>query len=169
MALLWIIWLLSALVTTPISINAKEVYVRSSDNETCPAQPCFTLSEYVIEMNHYFTDNTSFMFLSGDHHLHTPLHIMNVSDARFQAFSGLQNDSESVQVFLGPLVNVSWSDCEGIEISGLIFILNGNTASGLSFSALAFQRTFVSLSGLTLIRNGTLELTAIKAESDLVI
>ena len=37
MALLWMIWLLSALVMTPISINAKEVYVKSSNNEMCPA------------------------------------------------------------------------------------------------------------------------------------
>ena len=141
----------------------------SKKASVCPTTPShhrMVISEYVIEMNQYFTDNTSFIFLSGDHHLDTPLNIMNVSDVRFRAFSGLQNDS--VQVFLGPSVNISWSDCEGIEIHGLIFILNGNTASGLPFSTLVFQRTVVSLSGLTLVGNSTLELTAIKAKSSRV-
>ena len=156
---LWVIWLL------PVLVNAEEVYVRSSDNETCPAHqiPCSTLGEYSIEVDRYFTDNTTFLFLVGSHQLTTPLHIENVSDVRF---TSLENDSESVQVFLGPLVNISWTNCNGIEISGLVFNLNRYAASQLLFSVLVFEQTFASISQLAVFGLNTRDLsTAIKAVS----
>ena len=160
---LWVIWLLPIL---PVLANAEEVYVRSSDNETCPGDQilCFTLNEYSIKVSQYFTDNTTFLFLAGIHHLTTPLHIENVSDVRFIS---LENNSESVQVFLGPLVNVTWTNCDGIEISGLVFNLNRNAASQLVlFSALIFEQTVASVSQLAIFGLNTMQLsTTIKAMS----
>ena len=142
----WIILFLPAAAL--VNADFEVVYVRSSDNVTCTAHPCFTFSEYATEVNQYFKDNTTFLFMAGIHHLNTSLHIENVSEVRL---NGLGSNSKSVQIFLSPLVNITWTNCDDIEISGLVVNLNRNSASQLPvFSALMFEQTAASISHLAI-------------------
>ena len=165
MALLQTLWMLLAIALYFLfSTNAEKVFV-PSENETCPAQPCRTLSEYAREANRYFLDNTIFTFSSGVHQLDIHLHLENVSNVSFTVLNEAQD--HTVQILLSPLVNITWSDCDNIVINGLVFVLSGDPASGL-FSAVVFQRTTSFLRRLVLFGNGILQSTAIRANSSQV-
>ena len=143
-------------------MDAEKAYVRPSENVTCPSQPCLTFNHYARESDQYFVDNTTFVFLSGIHRLDVQLHLVSVSNVAFLVFDEVQEDQETVQAFLNPSVNITWTDCDNIEISGLVFVLSGRS---VLFPALVFCRTISSLSQLTLLGNGTLQSTAIFIES----
>ncbi len=73
-------------------------------------------------------DNTTFVFLSGVHQLDIHLRLENVSNVSLIVLNEAQDDT--VQVFLSPLVNISWIDCDNIVINGMVFVLSGDSASG---------------------------------------
>ena len=162
MALLLSFWLLSAFIVhnSIFSINAKRSFVRSSENASCPSQPCLPLNDYARESNQYFLDNTTFIFLPGIHRLDIQLRLKNVSSVAFITVFDEQQD-DTVRVFLSPSVNITLTDCDNIEISGLVFVLSGHSEEEL-FSGLVLQRTTsVFLAHLTLFGNGSLQSTAI--------
>ena len=160
MALLHYFWLFSIITAQYFifSTDAEKAFVTPSKNVTCPSQPCLTFSDYAREPNQYFKNNTTFMFLSGIHQLDIQLTLENVSDLTFLVSDKVWDDT--VQVFLNPLVNITWINCDSIEVSGLVFVLGGKS-DGEFFSALVFHKTTSFLSNLTLIGNRTLQSTAI--------
>ena len=58
-------------------------YVKSSTMTQCPGEPCRTLAEYAQQQEQYFTDNTTMVFLQGDHALQADISIMNVTNFMF--------------------------------------------------------------------------------------
>ena len=150
--------------STP-SINATEIaYVKSFANTTaCPAQPCLFLNDYARKSNQYFLDNTTFIFLPGNHQLEVRLKFENISSITLRTL-----EDTSVQVFFGPLVNITWFYCDNIEISGLVFVLSGHSDVGSLFSAIAFQGTVGSLSQLTMLGHDTLLSSAVRADSSVI-
>ena len=150
--------------TTVFTYAARNNFVTPSKNITCPAHPCLTLNEYVREVDHYFIDNTTFNFLSGNHQLDNKLRLENVSNLVFTTIDVTQRDT--VQIIFSPLVNITWSDCSSIEVSGLVFALSGQASTADSFFiALVFQRTTCFLSQLTLLGNRGWHSTAIATYS----
>ena len=96
--------------------NSKIIYIRSSgstSNFTCPTQPCLSLDDHAQELKSYLLDNTTFTFLPGVHHLHVRLLVKNISHFSLQVHSKLANDS--VQIFLSPLVKITWIDCVDVQ------------------------------------------------------
>ena len=168
MTLLRCLWLLFAIIVPCFifSIDGEQGFVRPSENQTCPAQPCLTLNDYARQANQYFLDNTTFVFLSGVHRLDIRLRLENISNVSLIVLNEAQDDT--IQVFLSPLVNITWVDCENIVISGLVFVLSGDSASRSFFSALVFQSTTCFLSQLILFGNGSLQSTAIRTHSSQV-
>ena len=168
MALLQSLWLLTVILVHYFifSPDAEKAFVSPSQNVTCSAQPCLRLNDYAREVNQYFLDNTTFMFLSGVHQLNIYLRLENISNVAFFALNETQGDT--VKVFLSPLVNITWSDCNNIVINGLVFVLSGDSTAGTFFSAIAFQRTTSFLSQLILFGNGTMQSTAIWTHSSQV-
>ena len=47
-----------------------ERYVRSNTSTTCPVKSCLILDEYANDSVKYFTSDTSFVFLDGEHYIH---------------------------------------------------------------------------------------------------
>ena len=168
MSLLQFLWL-SLTIIVPYCIystSGEKAFVRPSKNETCQVHPCFTLNDYAREANQYFLDNTVFIFLSGIHQLDIGLRVDNVSNVSFIVLNKTQDDT--VQVVFSPLVNITWSDCDNIVITDLVFVLSGDSASESLFSTLAFQGTTSFLSQLIMCGNGTLRSTAIRTHSSQV-
>ena len=165
MALILPFWLLSAIVThySIFSTNAENVFVRPSEFEdvTCPYQPCLTLNDYARETDQYIVDNTTFLFLPGIHQLDIQLYLENVSNTAFLVFDELQDDT--AQVFLSPLVSITWTDCDNIELGAWSLLSVDTREKHSSFSGLVLQRTssYRFLSQLTLFRNSKLKSTAI--------
>ena len=115
-------------------------------------QPCITFTDYIA--NKSIVDNTTFIFLHGTHHLDIPLNLVNLSNVSLLGLGGLQGEMGAVRLLFSSLVNITWTDCDGVEIRCLTFILNGQPQQ--DFSALAFEGTNGILSNLTLLGNSSM-------------
>ena len=63
--------------------SLEHTYYVKPDNlsPTCPdVQSCLTLDQYVAQQSKFFTTNSTFIFLLGNHSTRTTIHLRNVSD-----------------------------------------------------------------------------------------
>ena len=160
------LWLLLAILFSTASTNDGAIaYVRPSSisNVTCPDQPCLMLDDYAREKDHYFLNETSFIFLPGVHQLDLQLRLENISNV-----SLLTLLDDSVQILLSPMANITWIDCNNITITGLEVYLSGIEDKESLFSALAFQSTTSHLYRMGLFGNDSLQSTAIRTHSSAV-
>ena len=150
------------------NVNSTTSYVKpSEESASCPDQPCLMLNEYAAAVTQYFTDNTTFIFLPGYHHLDTPIRIENASGLAFRTMNS--NVDLSTQVLFSPLANMTWAGCDEIAIHDLVFILSGNLDTTTHFSALVFIETNnCALSQLLFESNSTLQSTAVRTYSSRV-
>ena len=117
---MWFVFiLLQWVITSPVS-SAHDVYYVMSDapSETCPVQPCLTLSE-LMEMDRYFITGSTFVFLAGNHSLNTSLGLADVSDLT------LRGDwvNSTASIFLGQNTTLVCENVSNFHIEGLTFIL----------------------------------------------
>ena len=105
-----------------LSIADSVLYVRPSPLVPCPAEPCQTLSEYAHNVSHYFTSNTTLIFLSGTHELDTNLTVSGLTSLQL-----LGNTSEptSCKVVCTQPAHVSVSNVAHVVISALSFSFCG--------------------------------------------
>lgn len=153
MALLRSIWFLSTIVayySIPYTYT-KKAFVTPSEDVACPSQPCLTLNDYARETDQYFVDNTTFVLLTGIHQLDIQLHLENLSNITLFVIDEVQHDN--IKIFLSPSVNIMWTDCNSIEISGLVFVVSGESEGEIIIPVLVFRKTSSSLSELTLFGN----------------
>ena len=145
---------------------AGENFVRPSEfeNQTCQFHPCLPLDDYVREADQYFVDDTIFIFLPGTHQLNVSLDLKGKSNITLL----VRDDEESrddVSLVFSPLINITWTSCSDIEISGLRIHLSGREISDdhsdFFFASLVFNSTSGSLSRLTILGNETMFSTAI--------
>ena len=150
MALSLSFWLLSVATLFFCSIvltDAEIFYVKLGDDMNCTYQPsCLTLNEYVTQKEQYFLDNTTFMFLPGIHQLDVQLNVENLSNISF-----IGREEPLVQVSLSEAVNITWINCDNIELSRLVFFVEGDRLE--TISALYFCRTIGVLSYLSFLGN----------------
>ena len=152
MALSLSCWLLSVATLFFCSIaptDAEIFYVKPGDDMYCTYQPsCLALNEYVAQKEQYFLDNTTFMFLPGIHQLDVQLNVENLSNISF-----IGREEPLVQVSLSETVNITWINCDNIELSRLVFLVEGDQLEMIS--ALYFHRTIGILSYLSFLGNGS--------------
>ena len=162
------IWLLLTMINIPAlcAYDGAIVYVKSSGTSTlpCPDQPCFIFNDYARDKTQYFLDGTSFVFLSGVHQLDLQLNLENISNISLCALNG----TGSAQIFLSPMINITWLNSSNISISGLRIFLSGTNDNVSLFSALVFTNTTGYLSRLSLLGNDSWQSTAIKIKSSIV-
>ena len=155
--------LLVAIVHCPVfptAVNAELAFVRPNSSVSCASpqqRPCLTFNEYAQQVDQYFVDNTTFLFLPGTHELDAPLNLKDLSNVSFAPLNDLD-----AQILLSPSANITWTNCENIEINGFVFILSGqlnflseSDIYDLVSTELIFQGTTAFLTNLTLIGNGT--------------
>ena len=162
------LWLLLLVITSAFRLNNGAImYVRpsSSNNVTCPDQPCRILNDYVREKDRYFLDGTSFEFLSGEHRLDLQLRLESVSNVTLYALK----ESGSVQILFGPMVNITWLDSNNVTISGFDILLSGSSSGRSLFSALVFGNTTnCLLSKLNIFGNDSWQSTAVRTHTSAV-
>ena len=74
-------------------VTASEYYVSAAPNgEDCSSTdlPCHNLSYYTADYSSYFTDDTIFYFLEGNHTLQGPLEIIGVSNITLQGLGHIE-------------------------------------------------------------------------------
>ena len=161
------LWLFSVAIIhsvafLPTATNAGPVqFVRPSTSVICASlqQPCLTFNEYVQQVDQYFGDNTTFLFLPGTHELDAQLKLVRRSNISFAPLVD-KVDTHYIQLLLRPSVNITCFHCENVEIRGLVFVLSGQFDAQLQrfsiFTAeLYFYNTSAFLINLTLVGNGT--------------
>ena len=77
-------------LVVPILCHSTEYCVRPTDSNTIPFQnghTCRTLSEYVDDSAYYFTSNTRFRFLPGNHEVNAQVIIQNIANLSLEAFN----------------------------------------------------------------------------------
>ena len=111
----------------PTAVNAELAFVRPNSSVSCANSssqpPCLTFNEYAQQVEQYFVNDTTFLFLPGTHQLDIQLNLEGLSNIAFGSIDdpGAQN----AQILFSPSANITWTNCANIEISGLIFILSG--------------------------------------------
>ena len=127
----FLFWQLSVVILCciifPTALNAELAFVRPNTSVACAGsqQPCLTFNEYAQQLDQYFIDNTTFLFQPSTHKLDVQLELEGLSNVAFVSLD--KNDAQNIQIFLSPdpSVNITWIDCENVELSGLVFILSG--------------------------------------------
>ena len=146
----------------PTAVNAEVAFVRPNSSVSCASssqQPCLTFNEYAQQVEQYFVDDTTFLFLHGTHQLDFQLDLEGLSNI---SFAPLDNQNDTVQLLLSLPFNITFTDCTDIEISRLVFILSGKRMNVFvpygryeDSPQLAFQNATGHLSQLTLTGSGT--------------
>jgi len=103
-------------------------YIKPTPSTPCPADPCFTLSEYAQQHLHYVSSNTTLLLLPGDHALSVNFTVENVSG--FEILSSA--DSHATIVCQG-LVGLSFRNIAHVAMHGLTINSCGMGAVILSF------------------------------------
>ena len=59
---------------------SSEVYqIKSSSDDSCPREPCLTLSQFIDKSDSYIVDNTTLILQPGNHSLESVLSVSNIS------------------------------------------------------------------------------------------
>ena len=159
----WLPLIVHCLVISP-AVNAELAFVRPNSSVSCASssqQPCLTFNEYAQQVEQYFVNDITFLFLPGTHQLNIQLNLEDLSNIALVPLNGL--NAQNVRVLLSPSVNITWTNCENINISGFVFFLSGEFSVLVEFddllvlfsSELIFQGTTASLTNLTLAGDGT--------------
>ena len=91
-----------------------EYYVRSNTSTACPTNStCLTLDEYVSDTETYFTSDTSFLFMEGEHYLSSDLSIEGKNNISMKAL----NVNVTIVFSLNSII--LFSNSEAIVVSSL--------------------------------------------------
>ena len=136
------LYLLLALLCFVIPDSAAaQYYVRPAASVNCPTEPCLSLGEYVSSVSDYFTSNTSFIFLEGDHHLKVSVALRDITN---MTLSGRNTGSRIIVSEAG----ISWIGSASIVLNWLRFEYYGTHVPGplLLFNSSASVITNVQFS-----------------------
>ena len=136
MALMKVLYVISALLYTGFCESGASIfYVRSATSDTCPGLPCLTLSDYIHNTAEYFTSNTSFIFLEGEHHLSALLVLDNIANMTLSC-RGLK-----VTIVMSAKAGVWCTNSQAINMSSLKIEYRGKVKKG-THSALLFSNSY---------------------------
>ena len=121
------------LLILPLCSSRNVFYVTPTPDTPCPAEPCHTLAEYVDHAEWYFTSNTSFKFLPGNHTLAESLSIKDVTNLALQANNPTPTPAASKIICSQPAF-VSFDNVSKLHISSLAFISCGDGGSNAAVS-----------------------------------
>ena len=127
-------------------------YVRSTTSTTtCPSEPCLTLDDYVRNKDLYFTTNTNFVFLEGEHYLNTSLMLRNVFNVTMSGTVATRTT-----IVLLSAATLLYINSQTIVFNSLDIVYHGKPSDILSQSALMFessQTQIINVKFTGLVRN----------------
>ena len=96
MHLHWLLMLLYLLLSW--TTTAEQIYVVPSSNASCPRDPCYTLTDVVLNPSQYFASNTVMTFLSGNHQTNITRNLLvEIKDARNISMIGYDHSKSVIQ------------------------------------------------------------------------
>ncbi len=126
--------LLVLVMLSALSAHTELVrYVKSTTAESCPCQPCLTLDQYTSYGTKYFTTGTAFLFLAGNHSIHSTLKLQHISDVILKR---MENDFDVTVVCETAEVIIQCENVTNITLQGIAFKLYTGNLQGSSPSVL---------------------------------
>ena len=118
--------------------GAAVYYVRPTQthNAPCPSDPCLTLGEYAVSSERYFTSNTTFLFLDGDHELSFSFNVSGIHNLTLKPYT----DGSSVFVHPDPY--------NYVPLKMRFKVVSDVTVADLTFKSISF--VFENSSSVTL-------------------
>ena len=118
------LYMLSYLFLLSCDAKAEQFYV-IPNNTSCPRNPCYTLTDIVLNSSQYFASNTVIAFLPGHHHTKTTwdlsVLIKNVRNISMIGYDHTDSDSKSVIQCTGSLgfafINVTTLKIEKLQFN----------------------------------------------------
>ena len=99
-------YMLSSLFLLPM-VTAEQFYVAPSGSTHCPSEPCYTVTDVVLNPSRYFASNTVITFLPGNHQTNITedlsVLIKDVINISMIGYDPTNSDSRSVIQCTGPL------------------------------------------------------------------
>ena len=117
--------LLPLLLLSTVSSGHTTYYIKPTHNTPCPADPCFTLSDYAQQLPNYLTSNTTLLLLPGDHVLSVNFTVRNVSSLEILSSA----DSHATRIVCQGLIGFSFRNISQMAIRGLTVNSCGNGAA----------------------------------------
>ena len=151
-------------VASVIASAEKFRYVRPIDSSVlaCPAQPCFTLEQYLTSSSlaASFNSGADFVFLAGNHYLEYSIKLEDVSNVSFTGQAGQQ----AAKIIFKEDGGVWFENISNLTVSRVTFVFNS------TFSTVAF--VISNSSGIRII-NSTFQgnsqrTTAIKSRNTII-
>ena len=140
-------FLLVFLVLVASSFSSQVCYYVKPDNYTssCPGQPCLTLDQYAAQGTEYFMMGATFLFLAGNHSIHSTILLENVSNIVFEK----ENQSDNISVLQKAQSSVIMCrNVTNLTIQGVTFMLYTDTTESLAVLNVS-ESTEVLLQNLT--------------------
>ena len=100
-----------------------ERYVRSNVSKTCPVKSCLTLNEYANDSVKYFTSDTSFVFLDGEHYLDSALWVQNKTNI------SMNGTNVNVTIVILSNAHFKFTESQEFVLNSLIIRLHGYRGS----------------------------------------
>ena len=107
-----------------LSASAHNVHYVMSSSHYCPGQPCLTLDQYNQQTETYFTTESTFVFLPGNHTINTTVNLTSISEITLRGERNSQVNIICLKESGILILNVSI-----MSIEELVF-LSGNTTIG---------------------------------------
>ena len=117
------------LFVLPLCWAQSTYYVTPTLDTPCPGEPCHTLSEYVAQVGQYFTSNTTFVFLSGNHTLEKSV---SIDEQTSLSLTGDPSSSAQVtsRIVCSQPASINFCNISNLVITSLAFISCGKTDIG---------------------------------------
>ena len=124
--------------------GAAVYYVRPTQpcNATCPSDPCLTLDEYTVSSERYFTSNSAFLFLRGNHTLSSSFNVSGIHNLTLKPYT------DGNLVFVHPLI------CDPyVPLMMRFKVVSDVVVAELNFKSISFvfqNSTSITLTGLVI-------------------
>ena len=123
------------------ALHSRYVKPDNLSSQSCPDQPCLTLDQYTQQAARYFTTGSTFLFLPGNHTLHTTINLTGIYELKFK------RSEEKGSTIYG---NYSKILCMRV----INFTIDGLTLKTTHFKV--SESTGIVISNSTFLGNGTL-------------
>ena len=125
--------LLPFLLLTTICSGHTTYYIKPTPSTPCPADPCFTLSEYALQPLHNLTSNTMLLLLPGDHMLSVNFTVEDVST--FEIWSFTSADRHVTRIVCQGLIGFSFRNILHVAMHGVTVTSCGKGTAITSYTA----------------------------------
>lgn len=157
---------LLALIHLVVPSFSAEYRIRPSTSAICPntTRPCLALGEYVRDKDSYFTPDSTFTLLEGEHHLNTSLLFYNVANIT------LSGEGKAM-IIVSAESYVMWLNSTQITLKSLEITYRGREGT-TETSALRFENSHsIEIANLKLARlnsgNSSRALSFIESSADI--